>query len=207
MKTVPPALAPLFRSVTQCSLLATLLNDPSREWSQTDLTRTTHASQATVSREMTRLVGSGLVTERVQGNTSLYRANTAHPLHREFARIMATTFGVPAIIAEQFGALDGVDAVIVFGSWAARHAGAPGGQPGDVDVLILGAPDRDAVYEAAEAAERRIAIPVQPTIRRTENWTGPDGFLREVQSRPHLVLSANETAVAAGVNATGEAAA
>lgn len=54
---------------------------------------------------MTRLVTAGLVTQVSQGNRRLYRANTAHPLHKQFADILAMTFGVPAILRRAFASL------------------------------------------------------------------------------------------------------
>ena len=199
MKVNAPQLAPLFRSSTQCSLLAVLLDDPSRQWTQSEIAATVPASQATVSREMNRLVASGLTTEEAQGNRRVYRANTAHPLFQQFADILATTFGMPAILRGLFAPIERTDAVIVFGSWAARRAGLDGVFPGDIDLLLLGQPDRQSVYDAADAAQARIALPVQPTIRRTSLWSEPDAFLLQVQSRPYLVLAANSTAEAAGV--------
>ena len=44
--------------------------------------------------------------------------------------------------------------------------GQPGQRPiGDIDVLVLGEPDRDQLYVALSTAEQRLARPVQATIR------------------------------------------
>ena len=195
MKTAAPALLPIFRSEAQGALLALLFDDAEREWSQTELAQRAHTSQPTASRELTRLVTAGLLRERRQGNTLLYRANGEHPFHRELARILSATFGVPALLAHAFDALADLDALIVFGSWAARHAGVEGPVPHDIDVLLLGKPDRDLVYAAAAAAEDRIGRPVQPTIRTLAAWfsTG-DAFLRTVREHPYLVLASSDTA-------------
>jgi hypothetical protein len=68
----------------------------------------------------------------------------------------------------------------------ARYSGEEGIRPvGDIDLLVLGDPDRDQVYAAATAAERRLGRPVQVTVRAA-NWltTGSGTFHDTVVTRP-----------------------
>jgi predicted nucleotidyltransferase len=117
------------------------------------------------------------------------RANPSHPLYAALRQIILATFGPPAIIAEEFSALDGADAVVLFGSWAARYRGQPGRAPNDIDVLVIGDADRDDVDDAAERAERRIGFPVQATVRSRAQWEAQrEGFITEVRSRPLVVV-------------------
>ena len=85
----------------------------------------------------------------------------------------------------------GIAAAYIYGSWAARHEGQTGQRPiGDIDVLILGEPDRDQLYAALSDAEERLGRPVQATIRDPD-WldTGSGAFHDTVTSRPLLRLS------------------
>jgi hypothetical protein len=82
----------------------------------------------------------------------------------------------------------------IYGSWAARHAGQPGQRPvGDIDVLVLGTPDRDQLYEAIGAAEEQLGRPVQATVRDAD-WlqSGTGSFHENVSSRPMLKLALRE---------------
>jgi len=73
----------------------------------------------------------------------------------------------------------------IFGSWAARYHGEEGPDPGDIDVLLVGAPDRDEAFNAALRAETRIGRQVNTTIRSRDAWrSGTDGFVKQVQSSP-----------------------
>jgi predicted nucleotidyltransferase len=84
----------------------------------------------------------------------------------------------------------GIKDAYIYGSWAARHAGEPGERPvGDIDLLVLGNPDRDDVYAAASAAELRLGRDVQVTIRAAD-WLrdGSGTFHDTVTSRPMLRL-------------------
>jgi predicted nucleotidyltransferase len=97
---------------------------------------------------------------------------------------------VPTVLASVLSAIDGIDAAYVYGSWAARHAGQPGQRPvGDIDVLILGKPDRDQLYSALGSAEERLGRPIQATIRDPA-WlaSGSGAFHDTIISRPMAAI-------------------
>jgi hypothetical protein len=80
--------------------------------------------------------------------------------------------------------------LLLYGSWAARHAGEPGQAPGDVDVLVIGDVDRDDVYDAARRAERRLGREVNTTIRSAEAWgRADDALATTVKRSPMLALA------------------
>ena len=110
------------------------------------------------------------------------------------SRLLEITFGPGAVIPETFAGL-GADQVIIFGSWAARHAGNPGPFPHDIDVLAVGAIDRAALYDAADAAQAKLGLPVNPVIRTAEQWRmATDALTAQIQASPHLtVVGDNET--------------
>lgn len=83
--------------------------------------------------------------------------------------------------------LDGVEQVVIFGSWAARYQGQVGPPPNDVDVLVVGAVDRADVYEAADRAGGRLGIQVNPLIRTSMQWAEPQhALVAQVRESPHV---------------------
>ena len=189
-KRSTPSLLPILRSQQQGEILALLLGDPALELSLTDLARRTGAPHPSVHREIQRAESAGIVTSRKIGNTRLVRANVDSPYYAGLADVLTRAFGVPAVISEAIGGIDGVDEAYLYGSWAARHAGEPGTRPvGDIDVLILGNPDRDLVYAALGSAEERLGRPIQVTFREM-GWLGSgDGSFHDtVTSRPLPLL-------------------
>lgn len=77
-------------------------------------------------------------------------------------------------MAGEFARIPGASEVIIFGSWAARHAGEAGATPHDIDVLVVGeGVARADVYEAADRAQARLGLPVNPTIRSRPNGPTP----------------------------------
>jgi len=186
-----PPLLPILRSQQQGEILALLLGDPDLELSLTEIAERTGTPYPSVHREIERAEQAGLVTTRKVGNTRLVRADTVNPYYAGLSDVLTKAFGVPAVIADALQRVKGISDAYIYGSWAARRAGQPGQRPvGDVDVLVLGGPDRDQLFAALSVAEKRLGRPVQATIRDAD-WldSGSGSFHDTVTSRPLLKLA------------------
>lgn len=193
MKVPAPSLAPILRSDTQGRILARLFSDPTKAYNLSELVAWAGSSMPTVLREVGRAADAGIVTTEKVGPTRLVRANPLHPLFTPLNQVLLATYGPPAAIAGEFEAIDDAEAVLIFGSWAARYLGQPGRGPNDIDVLVIGSPDRDSVDDAAERAERIIGLPVQATVRSRSQWSAArDSFIQEVKGRPLIVVLAED---------------
>lgn len=106
------------------------------------------------------------------------------PLHDLIDR----AFGPPVVLADALGAVPGIRFAAVFGSYAARRAGEDGPAPRDVDVLVVGDVDATRLYEAVDAAEDDVALPVNMTVMTVGEWAADTGFTRQLRSRPLLPL-------------------
>jgi predicted nucleotidyltransferase len=138
-----------------------------------------------VAYELRRREEGGVFTARMIGRSKLTRANADNPYCGPLSRLALMSFGPPQVIREELGAIDGIEQLFIFGSWAAHYTGEQGPAPHDVDVLIIGAPDRDEVYEAARRAQDRLGREVNTTIRKPEQWHGTqDGFTQQLRSSP-----------------------
>ena len=190
-----PSLLPIFRSQQQAELLALILGDPSIEHSLAQLAERTGIPYASVHREVARAVAAGLVTSRLVGRTRLIRAEPASPYFSGLSDVLVKAFGVPWVLGQALAGVSGIDAAYVYGSWAARFSGEEGDRPvGDIDLLVLGGPDRDEVYAAASSAERRLGRVVQVTIRSTDWLTKGSGTFHDtVAGRPMVPVSLTAT--------------
>jgi len=98
-------------------------------------------------------------------------------------------------MTEELAGVDGVEKAYIYGSWAARHEGEPGGVPGDVDVLIIGSTSFDALDTIAERASARLHRAVN--IRRLSGsyWDGPpacDTFVADIKARALVEIPVKE---------------
>jgi DNA-binding transcriptional ArsR family regulator len=186
-------LAPYLRSVTQARLLAELVLMPDRALSVTELARTVGAPQSVVSTEVNRLVTAGVLADERVGRTRLVRANAGYRLLDPLAQILAATFGPEPVMTRLLTDVSGIDAAFIYGSWAARFTGTPGRQPGDVDVLVVGTPDRAELNDVVDAAESELGIPVQITRISSEGWQqAVEPFVATIKSQPLVVLRLRE---------------
>ncbi|MGH9013623.1 MAG: ArsR family transcriptional regulator [Acidimicrobiia bacterium] len=187
MRPAPPPLLPVFRSRLVGDLLALILLDPSKRWTAEELADRTGAPYPTVTKELRRLGDAGILKAESVGRTRLVAADPDNLYFRPLTELVGLAFGPPLVIAEEFEKVTGIEDLYIYGSWAAREAGEPGATPHDVDVLVLGGPDRDEVYEAATRAQHRLGREVNTTLRTLEQWrTAEDAFARQVRSSPML---------------------
>lgn len=187
-KSPPPPLLPILRSQQQAEILTLLLGDPDLEVSLSDLSERTDVPYASVHREIERAEATGLITSRRVGRTRLVRANASSPYYGGLADILTKAFGVPRLLATTLAGIKGVDRLFVYGSWAARFSGERGRRPiGDIDVLVLGEPDRDVIFDVLTPLEERLGRSVHVTIRDSD-WleSGTGSFHDTVMSRPLL---------------------
>jgi DNA-binding transcriptional ArsR family regulator len=176
-----------------------LLLHPAQEFTITELARRLSVPQSTVSGEVRRLVDAGILADRAVGRARLVRANSSSRLVGPLTELLTLTYGPHVVIADEFAALEGAVQVVIFGSWAARYHGERGLPPNDVDVLVVGTPDRVAMYSAAEHAESRLNQPVNPVVCPPDQWARPaEPFIREIKSRPYVTVLDRATDTAGG---------
>jgi predicted nucleotidyltransferase len=191
-KTGPPPLLPLLRSRLQAEVLTLVLLNPDTEWTLTELAARVGSAVSSVQREIVRAERAGVMASRRIGKTRVVTAAPS-PLTAPLTELLLRSFGPRQVLAEELANVPGIEDVYLFGSWAARYAGQEGRPPADLDVLLIGTPDRDALDDAAQRASARLAREVNMTIRSVDWWrSGDDGFHAEVTQRPLVPVHAQE---------------
>jgi hypothetical protein len=182
-------LAPVLRSETQARLLAALLLQPGREASIADLARETGADSGNLHAEVERLVASGVLTDRRVGRTRLLRADDS-PLNRALADLLAIGYGPKPALENALRGVAGVDHAFVGGSWAARYNGANGPSPHDIDVIIVGTPNRDDVTDIVANTLNAMGHDAQVIFRTPSAWDkASDAFTRTAKAAPLVELA------------------
>jgi hypothetical protein len=163
--------------------------EPDRPGTIADIARELRLDDGGLTRESDRLERAGLIrSERVGRNRTLL-PNEESPYFRDLYNLLLKAFGPAVLVSPALAGIEGIELAYIFGSWAARYSGEPGAAPGDLDVLVVGSPDRTVVYRAAMALTDVLQREVNPTIVSTERWDeGEDGFIRDVKSSPLVAL-------------------
>lgn len=146
-------------------------------------------SNRTVYGEVARLVQAGLLRRRSAGRSAMVAANPANRLTGPLGELLFLSWGPAQVIAEEFAGLPGAEQVLIFGSWAARYHDQPGPPPNDLDVLVVGHPARGAAYDAADRAQQRLAMPVNPVIKSADAWRdAADPLVQQIRSSPFVAI-------------------
>ena len=180
-------LAPVFRSDGQARLLSTVLLTGD-ELSVTELAERAGLAYPTAHREVARLMDAGILSERQVGRTRLIRANAESPLVGPLREILTVVTGPVVFLAEELARIDRIESAFLYGSFAARMLGNAGPAPHDIDLMVLGTPDVDAVYEACTRVEAAVHRPVNPTILTPQELAASSVFLDNVRSGPAVAV-------------------
>jgi predicted nucleotidyltransferase len=144
----------------------------------------------TMAREVRRMEAAGVVRSRMVGRTKLVRANHEAPFYRALRDLVVTVLGPAEVLGEELAGLNGVSAAAIFGSWAARVVGEAGPSAVDIDLLVIGRPDRDELHDAVGRARTRLGRDINTVVLAASRWdAGDDPFLTELRSRPMVALS------------------
>lgn len=196
MQSSAPPLLPLLRSQTQGELLSWLYLHPEEKHSVTELAHRLGVSISTIQREADRLIKHGFLSDTRVGRTRLIHARVDTPSFRPLADLLAVTYGPIPVLTRQLANLPGIAEAFVYGSWAARYYGEPGDVPRDVDVLVVGSPDADDLFELAEKAAKILGreVHIRPVNPDTWHDPKPTGFIATVKSRPIVELGIRQAA-------------
>jgi predicted nucleotidyltransferase len=178
---------PFGRSRVRERLLMQFFNHPGLAVHVRELARRVGASPPAVSKELIALERSGVLTSHRVGRSLEYRINDG-PVTDAVRTLFQRTVGVEALLREAVVDLPGVEAAFIHGSYA-------GGQErsgSDVDVIVVGDPDRIELAERLAGVERQIGRPVSMLLVQRSQLSArlakPDGFWRSVIDSPRIQL-------------------
>ncbi len=189
MQSSAPSLLPILRTETQADLLTALMVGPQNGASVTTLASVIGVNPSTILREVDRLEAAGIVRSERVGRTRLIWVNEESPYTQPLKQLIEVGFGPRPLIASALQRVDGVEEAFIFGSWA-RSATEPTSKPvHDIDVLIIGTPDRSAVYSALRSVEDRIGREIDVIFRSGAQWrTADEPFIQTIKSRSLIRL-------------------
>lgn len=166
-------------------LLGQLFLHADREQTISELEEATGIPQQTLSREVNRLLRAGLLEGRRVGRLHFVKPNQTSPYYPELSGLLLKALGPLSVLSHHLQGVNGIEVAYLFGSWARRYQGEPGPPPGDIDLVVIGSPDVDDVYDACTVAGEVLGQEVNPVILTPADWKARrSGFVREVRSGP-----------------------
>jgi predicted nucleotidyltransferase len=180
-----PSLLPLLRSETQADVLERLLLHPDDSYTVGDLAEALDVTDMSVRRELSRMVDAGILERQMVGRQGLYRASLASPLFEPLRELIERSVGVEPLLRDALADIPGIDAAVIFGSWARGQVDAES----DVDVLVVGTFDYADVTARLHALQERTGreinmVAMRPKELREQRGNTKSGFLTGVLRGP-----------------------
>ncbi len=136
-------------------------------------------------KEVERLEAAGLVRSTIEGRNRLVEADRSSPVYGDLRGLLLKTAGPAHLLRSELRGIDGISEAFIFGSWA--DPAEP--SPGDIDVMVIGDPDIDEVYDAASRVEAKVGRPVNVVVRSRSEWEEAGGaFERSVRAGSRIDL-------------------
>ncbi len=179
---------------TQQRVLALLYGKPDRRFYTNEIVRLVAMGRGTVSRELERLVSSGLLVVTKEGNQHYYQANHNNPIYQELLAIVRKTFGIVDVLGSALRALDDkIDLSFVYGSIAKKEETASS----DVDLFIVSELlTYTDVMVVLSDTEQLLDRPINPSIYAKEQiktkLSDKNSFLTRVLEQPKLWIKGTD---------------
>jgi predicted nucleotidyltransferase len=159
-------LSVLITSKSRVELLTWFMAHPGERFHYLQLDRLLKASRHSLQIELKRLLDAGILLSSKEANVRFYWVNEQHPLYPELRSIVFKTSGLGDFLRESLEAIGSVEVALVFGSAASNSDDATS----DVDLLVLGEVDMDALNEAVTGAEDALGREINPAVYTREEW-------------------------------------
>ncbi len=176
---------------TRGAVLSILYGHVGKGFYLRQLARLTNIALGPVQREIRQLVEAGLVSKKTIGTQTLYSANRESPVFREIKGLVTKTVGMHDVLAEAFSALrDEINLAFVYGSVARSRER----EHSDVDVMVVGNVDFDAIVEKLRDAEKTLNREINPTVYSIREFSKKlrGNFLKTVLAEKKLFIIGDE---------------
>jgi predicted nucleotidyltransferase len=170
-------------------LLGLFYGRPDETFYVREVARLTGGALGAVQRELTILVGAGILERTVKGRLVYYQANRRCPVFGELRSIVAKTSGLADVLRVALSGLgQRIEGAFVFGSMA-----DDGGSPqSDVDLFVIGDVSLGDVIDALADAERELGRGINPVVQAAKEFArrvaAGDHFVTRLLAAPKLYL-------------------
>jgi len=186
-------------SSTQQKLLALLFGQSERSFYARELIGLTGSGTGAVTRELSRLVQSGLISMKSIGNQKHYQANAHSPVFPELQSLIIKTFGVADKVRHALHSLERhISCAFIYGSTAKGEVRAGS----DIDVMVISdqVMTLEDVYTLLQPLEGQLGRKISPTLYTQEEFTHriktKNSFLSKVLAGKLIPLIGNPYASA-----------
>lgn len=148
------------RSKARRRLLAYYFTNPKARLHLRDLAERLGIDPSNLSKELGRLEREGLFRSEVIGRQKYFQLNREYPLFDEVQGIVTKTVGAVPLLAQYLKKVEGIEEAYLYGSFARNQQN----DASDIDVLVIGNPNGEALAQAMQKLERKLGREINYTV-------------------------------------------
>jgi len=141
-----------------------------------------------LSKELSRLEDLGIFISSNRGKEKYFSLNKEYPLYEELKSVVSKTIGVEGSLKEAMEKFEGIKIAFIYGSFAQGKDNSLS----DIDILVIGNPDKDKLMEKIELLEKKFKREVNYNIYSEKELKarldGKDSFILNIIKRPKIML-------------------
>jgi len=145
-----------------------------------------------LSRELSYLEKTSILSSERKGNLKLFKANLQCPFYSEMKGLVQKTVGVFGEIKSALGTLPGIKYAFIFGSYAKGEENAQS----DIDLIVVGDVDIDSIDERMTGLEKKLGRSINYLTFDEREFSRKrrkrDGFIMEVLKDKKIMLIGDE---------------
>ena len=153
------------------------------------IARAVETSAGTAARELKRLEAAGLIERQREGNQVYFSIAHKSEILASFSDIVRKTIGASATVRRHLAGLAGIERAVIFGSYAQRTDKPDS----DIDLLIIGNPDRDELTDRLERAGHEVGRPVNEVVMSPQELDDRrrkgDGLIASIDAGPVIEVA------------------
>ena len=179
---------------TQQKVLGLLFGKPDESFYTNEIMRRVAMGRGTVSRELERLVGAGIISITREGNQNHYQANANNPVFHELVSIVKKSFGVADEIKERLKPLDdNIELAFIYGSVSKGSET----KSSDIDLMLIGSDlSYGLVVEVLMPLEEPLKRSINPTIYEMKDFLAKlendNSFITRVMEQQKIMIKGSE---------------
>jgi predicted nucleotidyltransferase len=153
-----------------------------------DLAQRLDVDPSNLSKELGRLEREGLFRSELSGHQKYFELNRNYPLFKEVRGIVEKTVGAVPLLSQSLKTVKGIEEAYLYGSFARNQQIASS----DVDVLVIGKPNGEALEEVVRKLERQLGREINYTVLTAKEFQSrrlrKDAFLENVWHNKRVPL-------------------
>ena len=179
-------------SKNRAELLRLFLTNPERSFYINEIGRILGKKPGVFQRTLNNLEKEGVLASEYKANARYFQANKRYPLFKELKSIVFKTVGVAGSLKEILIKIGNINFSFIYGSYA--KAGE--NNLSDIDLVIIGSPDEDALIKELDRLEevlrREINYKIYSLKEMKQAGGEKDPFLLEVLRDKKIMLTGEE---------------